>query len=76
MRFLITNNSSHNIQQIRNGAKDMCLDSSADTSATNKPVKMWPCHNQGGNQVYQHPANGMMNLYPYNVQLFSLTLFL
>lgn len=41
-------------QQIRNGAKDMCLDSSADTSATNKPVKMWPCHNQGGNQVYQH----------------------
>ena len=29
----------------------MCLDSSVDHHAMNKAIKMWPCHNQGGNQV-------------------------
>ena len=37
--------------QIRNKYKSMCLDSSVDHHSMNKPVKMWPCHNQGGNQV-------------------------
>jgi hypothetical protein len=28
-----------------------CLDSPADKKAYNKPIKLWPCHNMGGNQV-------------------------
>jgi len=28
-----------------------CVDSSVDKNANNQPVKLWPCHNQGGNQV-------------------------
>ena len=28
-----------------------CIDSAVDKNAHNQPVKLWPCHNQGGNQV-------------------------
>ena len=37
--------------QIRSKAKPMCVDSSVDSHNMHKPVNMWPCHNQGGNQV-------------------------
>ena len=29
----------------------MCIDSAVDNHNYHKPVNMWPCHNQGGNQV-------------------------
>lgn len=41
-------------KQIRSKHRPMCLDSSVDTHAMNKPIKMWPCHNQGGNQVSRY----------------------
>ena len=28
-----------------------CVDSPVDKNANNKPIKLWPCHSQGGNQV-------------------------
>lgn len=37
--------------QIRSKAKPMCIDSAVDNHNYHKPVNMWPCHNQGGNQV-------------------------
>ena len=30
----------------------MCVDSSVDNQNYHKPVNMWPCHNQGGNQYW------------------------
>ena len=30
----------------------MCIDSPADHRNFHKPVKMWPCHLQGGNQFW------------------------
>ncbi|XP_013382243.1 polypeptide N-acetylgalactosaminyltransferase 5 [Lingula anatina] len=44
--------------EIRNQAQSQCLDSSVDHNAMNKPVKMWPCHNQGGNQYWMLSKNG------------------
>lgn len=38
--------------EVRNKATPHCLDSPADTKSMGKPVKMWPCHNQGGNQYW------------------------
>lgn len=29
----------------------MCLDSEATEEEYNKPIGVWPCHNDGGNQV-------------------------
>eukprot|EP00105_Crassostrea_gigas_P026434 XP_011447407.1 PREDICTED: polypeptide N-acetylgalactosaminyltransferase 5 [Crassostrea gigas] len=37
--------------EIRSKAKPMCIDSAVDNHNYHKPVNMWPCHNQGGNQV-------------------------
>ena len=38
--------------QIRSKAKPMCVDSAVDSQNYHKPVNMWPCHNQGGNQYW------------------------
>lgn len=38
--------------EIRNKAKRMCVDASVDHQNMHKPVIMWPCHNQGGNQYW------------------------
>jgi polypeptide N-acetylgalactosaminyltransferase len=44
--------------EIRNKAKAMCLDSAVDHHSMNKPIKMWPCHNQGGNQFWMMSRSG------------------
>jgi len=44
--------------EIRNKVKPMCLDSSVDHHAMNKAIKMWPCHNQGGNQYWMLSKDG------------------
>ncbi|XP_064613724.1 polypeptide N-acetylgalactosaminyltransferase 5-like isoform X2 [Liolophura sinensis] len=43
--------------EIRSKAKPMCVDSAVDSHNMNKPVKMWPCHNQGGNQFWMLSKN-------------------
>ena len=37
--------------QIRNLGTMQCVDSAARPEDNNKPAGLWPCHNQGGNQV-------------------------
>ena len=37
--------------QIRNADRSMCIDANID-SKTDKTVKVYPCHNMGGNQVH------------------------
>ena len=37
--------------QIRNPSSGQCVDSAARPEDNNKPAGLWPCHNQGGNQV-------------------------
>ena len=53
--------------EIRNKAKAMCLDSPVE-HADNKPVKMWPCHNQGGklnfDNLFSSPYLPFENPYP------------
>ncbi|KAI0224427.1 Polypeptide N-acetylgalactosaminyltransferase 5 [Lamellibrachia satsuma] len=44
--------------EIQNGAEPKCLDSAIDKSAHNKPVKLWPCHKQGGNQYWMLSKEG------------------
>lgn len=44
--------------EIRSKAKPMCVDSSVDSQNMHKPVNMWPCHNQGGNQYWMLSKNG------------------
>lgn len=36
----------------------MCVDSAVDAQNYHKPVNMWPCHNQGGNQYWMLSKNG------------------
>lgn len=43
--------------EIRNKAKRMCVDASVDHQNMHKPVIMWPCHNQGGNQYWMLSKN-------------------
>lgn len=31
----------------------MCVDSAVKPDDLQGPVGLWPCHNQGGNQVFQ-----------------------
>ncbi|ESO01299.1 hypothetical protein HELRODRAFT_81901, partial [Helobdella robusta] len=41
-----------------NSPLPMCIDSSTETSTLNKPVGLWPCHQQGGNQLWFLDKNG------------------
>lgn len=43
--------------EIRSKAKPMCVDSAVDSQNYHKPVNMWPCHNQGGNQYWMLSKN-------------------
>ncbi|ESO90718.1 hypothetical protein LOTGIDRAFT_123129, partial [Lottia gigantea] len=43
--------------EIRNKAKPMCIDSPSDHHSYHKPVNMWPCHAQGGNQYWMMSKN-------------------
>ena len=45
------------LYQIRSKAKPMCVDSAVDSQNYHKPVNMWPCHNQGGNQYWMLSKN-------------------
>lgn len=40
-----------NLHQVRNLDTGQCVDSAAKPEDNHKPVGLWPCHNQGGNQV-------------------------
>lgn len=44
--------------EVRNKARPYCLDSPADSKSMTKPVEMWPCHNQGGNQYWLLSTDG------------------
>eukprot|EP00105_Crassostrea_gigas_P035185 XP_019919333.1 PREDICTED: polypeptide N-acetylgalactosaminyltransferase 5-like [Crassostrea gigas] len=44
--------------EILSKAKPMCIDSAVDNRNYHKPVNMWPCHNQGGNQFWMLSKNG------------------
>ena len=35
----------------------MCVDSAVKPDDLQGPVGLWPCHNQGGNQVFQRTKN-------------------
>lgn len=39
------------VQQIHNLGTGQCVDSAAKPDDNHKPVGLWPCHGQGGNQV-------------------------
>lgn len=39
------------VKQIRNDASGQCIDSACKPEDLHKPVGLWPCHKQGGNQV-------------------------
>ncbi|XP_052683006.1 polypeptide N-acetylgalactosaminyltransferase 5-like isoform X2 [Crassostrea angulata] len=47
-----------NYDLIRSKAKPMCIDSAVDNHNYHKPVNIWPCHNQGGNQYWMLSKNG------------------
>ncbi|CAH1787972.1 unnamed protein product [Owenia fusiformis] len=38
--------------EVRNKHSPWCLDSAVDSNSMNKPIKMWQCHNMGGNQYW------------------------
>lgn len=38
--------------QIANIWSDICIDSAAKPGDMHSPIGTWPCHGQGGNQVY------------------------
>ena len=40
--------------QLRNTAARQCVDSPAKQDDLHKAVGLWPCHLQGGNQVWNH----------------------
>lgn len=43
------------ILQVANGDRELCLDSACKPEDMHKPVGLWPCHGQGGNQVTPPP---------------------
>lgn len=44
--------------EIRNPAGHQCIDSPAKSENLHKPVGLWPCHNQGGNQYWMLSKQG------------------
>ena len=39
------------VDQIKSAVENVCLDAQSDSKSKNKPIGLWPCHGQGGNQV-------------------------
>ncbi|XP_047511846.1 putative polypeptide N-acetylgalactosaminyltransferase 9 isoform X2 [Pieris napi] len=44
--------------EIGNSGSDMCLDSAAGPEDMKKPVNVWPCHGEYGNQYWMYSKNG------------------
>lgn len=44
--------------EIRNSWSRQCVDSPVKTEDLHKPVGLWPCHNQGGNQYWMLSKEG------------------
>ncbi|VVC95663.1 unnamed protein product [Leptidea sinapis] len=44
--------------QIANPSSDMCIDSAAGPEDMKKPVGLWPCHGEYGNQYWMYSKNG------------------
>ena len=43
---------------LRHISSSICIDSAAQPKDLHKPVGLWPCHNQGGNQYWLWSKNG------------------
>lgn len=46
--------------QVRNDWSKQCVDSPVKSDDMHKPVGLWPCHEQGGNQVSHSSIHGTM----------------
>ncbi|XP_045772392.1 putative polypeptide N-acetylgalactosaminyltransferase 9 isoform X2 [Maniola jurtina] len=44
--------------EIANPSTDMCIDSAAGPEDMKKPVNVWPCHGEYGNQYWMYSKNG------------------
>ncbi|XP_069359726.1 putative polypeptide N-acetylgalactosaminyltransferase 9 isoform X2 [Maniola hyperantus] len=44
--------------EIANPSSDMCVDSAAGPEDMKKPVNVWPCHGEYGNQYWMYSKNG------------------
>ncbi|XP_050669473.1 putative polypeptide N-acetylgalactosaminyltransferase 9 isoform X2 [Leptidea sinapis] len=44
--------------EIANPSSDMCIDSAAGPEDMKKPVGLWPCHGEYGNQYWMYSKNG------------------
>ncbi|KAK5641529.1 hypothetical protein RI129_010076 [Pyrocoelia pectoralis] len=44
--------------EVANGDRDYCLDSACKPEDMHKPVGLWPCHSQGGNQYWMYSKTG------------------
>ncbi|XP_021184453.1 putative polypeptide N-acetylgalactosaminyltransferase 9 isoform X2 [Helicoverpa armigera] len=44
--------------EIANPGSEMCLDSAAGPEDMKKPVNVWPCHGEYGNQYWMYSKNG------------------
>jgi len=45
----------------------VCVDGASGKNANNQPVKVWPCHNLGGNQVLSYNKSYPFTLCDNNV---------
>lgn len=44
--------------EIANAETEMCLDSAASPEEMKKPINVWPCHGEYGNQYWMYSKNG------------------
>ncbi|XP_026734978.1 putative polypeptide N-acetylgalactosaminyltransferase 9 isoform X3 [Trichoplusia ni] len=44
--------------EIANAGSEMCIDSAASPEDLKKPVNLWPCHGEYGNQYWMYSKNG------------------